>query len=979
MDATSIISRTEFAFPSLAPCYPRKYCIIERQTEELPMPEPSLLPERIFGLSAVDGRRAVRPGEVIHFRFRAKNGSEVATPPALLVLVLPPGWSPLDPLEAEIPSVAPGAEHSVGFRARPDVADATTAQSPIQAALHLDTLVLGSNVIQMRVFGHARLNGPASSVRIEPAEGSGLRVAVTIVNEGDAAARGVRAVVPPPPGFGAEESAIVASVDELAVGGTLSFAYTMAPFGPAAATVCIDDAYVSFEGGRVAMMTSASALLAPDIAPPVIEAERRASRLDLRVRIANDGWVAARDVRCALDLPAGWRVLRGTMRADGAPPAIRRDDESENGVAIALPLVPARGFVDLTVVASASRPRVEGDLTVRCGSHTVTHSIPQVAQRALRIDARPESAFAEPGSVVPVSVDVHNTGETSERISVTLHDQPCWTGELRAGAAAAFVARLTVPGELGDGETLPVAITAAGEDGMLLASARFELRSVDRPWIAIDDVVWEGGQTRVTIRNVGATTARDVRLDGETETLIAALAPGESYSIVVAPAVARASSLVGHDGRTVRIGWDDQAAPVEVAAQLVAAAATRSGERLDVRLRVTGAGEVQRLSVRPRTHAAAVYVAGSTAVNGHAVVDGVEGPPLFTRDGLTLHDIPAGTFVEIGWSLLPRTPGELIVAVDVEANGIALDVEPLAVTIADAPPFGARPNALPFHIDAATVGDFSIAAPYTGEVAVLPASASPTAIDALPAAPDPSGPEAWTLAPPDVHSDDTDAFPESAATVTAWLTLDAVRSAAIVRVLRGARGPGMIGHVPSLAVLFPNAIASGNASLDATFAGASEAIRGIYERLFVKLRIPGYDVTAGDLEDIATRRELLSLLERIGTSGDTHADLDSRADVYVHLDRQRLHAAWNALAHAPLGGPQTLAAVAALLPRFGSGDAAVAVGAYAGALAIAFDAACAMSGDDFTVYLTNSEAPELDSARAIAVAVLDAHNELASP
>jgi len=91
------------------------------------MPEPSLLPERIFGLSAVDGRRAVRPGEVINFHFRAKNGNQVATPPALLVLVLPPGWSPLDKLEAEIPSVAPGAEHSVGFRARPDVADATTA------------------------------------------------------------------------------------------------------------------------------------------------------------------------------------------------------------------------------------------------------------------------------------------------------------------------------------------------------------------------------------------------------------------------------------------------------------------------------------------------------------------------------------------------------------------------------------------------------------------------------------------------------------------------------------------------------------------------------------------------------------------------------------------------------------------------------------------------------------------------------------
>jgi hypothetical protein len=943
------------------------------------MPEPSLLPERIFGLSAVDGRRTVSPGEVIAFRFRAKNGSEVATPPALLVLVLPPGWSPLDPLEADIPSVAPGAEHTVAFRARPDVADATTAHSPIQAALHLERLVLGSNVVHMRVFGHARLNGPASSVRIEPGDDGALRVSVTIVNEGDAAARAVRVVVPPPPGFGAEESAIVAACEELPVAGTLSFAYSMVPLGPAAATVCIDDAYISYDGGRVALTTGLSALLAPEIAPPQIEAQRRASRLDLRVRVANTGWVAARDVNCSLELPAGWRVLRGTMRVDGAPPTIRRDGDSENGVAIALPLVPARGFVDLTLVASASRPRVEGDLTVRCGSHTVTATIPQVVQRALRLDARPDSAFAEPGSVIPVAVDVHNTGETSERVTVTLDTEIAWTGELRAGGAAAFVARLTIPTQLGDGEALPVLVAAAGEDGTRLASAQFDLRAVDRPWLAIDDVVWEGGQTRATIRNVGATTARDVRLDGETEILIAALAPGESHDFVLAPAIARRASIVGHDGRTVPIGWDDQAAPVEVAAQLVTAASARSGERLAVRLRVTGAGAVQSLRIRPRSHTAAVYIAGSTTVNGHAVVDGLEGPPLFTRDGLALHDIPAGTFVEVAWSLLPRTPGELIVGVDLDANGVAVDVSAATVAVSDAPPFGARPNALPFHIDAATVGDFSVAAPYTGEAATLPVATASTGIDALPAAPDPSGPEAWTLAPPDLSAGDTSAFPASRAPVTAWLTLDAVRAASIVRVLRGARGPGLISHVPSLAVLFPNAIATGDASLDATFAGVSEAIRGMYERLFVKLRIPGYDVTPGDLEDATTRRELLALLDRIGTAGDPATGFDPHGDVFVRIDRDRLHAARTALAEAPLGGPQTLAAIAALLPRYGAGDAAVAVGAYAGELSTTFDAACALTHDAFAAYLTSHRAPELDSARAVAVAVLDAHNELASP
>ena len=74
-----------------------------------------------------------------------------------------------------------------------------------------------------------------------------------------------------------------------------------------------------------------------------------------------------------------------------------------------------------------------------------------------------------------------------------------------------------------------------------------------------------------------------------------------------------------------------------------------------------------------------------------------------------------------------------------------------------------------------------------------------------------------------------------------------------------------------------------------------------------------------------------------------------------------------------------MAAIGALLPRFGAGDAAVAVGAYASELATTFDAACAFSHDEFAAYLTSQNSPDLDNARAVAVAVLDAHNELASP
>jgi hypothetical protein len=943
--------------------------------------EPALLPERIFGLSAVDGRRAVRPGEVITFHFRARNSSEIATPPASLVLALPPGWSALGALEVPIPSVPPNGDHTEAFRIRPDVADATTAFSPVQVALHLEGLVLGSNVVTMRVFGKPRLNGPASSVRIDAAEEGALRTSVIVVNEGDAAATDVHVVAPPPPGFIADQNATSASCDDLAVGDTLSFAYVMRPVGPPAANVRINDAFASYDGGRVALVTGVGTLLVAHLAAPEIDAERRANRLDLAIRIANDGWVAARDVRCSVDLPAGWRVLRGTMRADGAPPAVRRDNEIENGVTLSLPLVPARGHVDLTLVASALRPRAEGDITVRCGTHVATCAIPDVEQRALRIDARPETAFAEPGSVVAIAIEAHNTGETVERLTVAVDGRTCWNGELRSGAAAHFEGSVAIPPSVGDGDALDVVLEAQADDGTQLARERFTLRAIDRPWLAVESVVWAGSKTRVTMRNVGATTARDVRIVGEATPLIAALAPGETYAFLVEPAIARSASIAGHDGRSVPIDWDDQAPPVVVAAEIIANATARRGKRFDVRVRLNAAAELQVLRLRPLAHPAALYVAGSSTINGHALVDGVDGSPLFGAEGLALHDIPARTPVELAWSLLPHTPGELIVAVEVAANGDPVALDALVVAIADAPLFGTRPNALPFHIDAATVGDVGAPASIGGDIGDIGEWETPplemtelTGIDAMPAAPDPSGPDVWALAKPDSIPS---VVIETPSIITS-LIIDAGRAAAISRVLRGEAGAGLISHVPSLAVLFPNRIATGDPSFDAAFAALADAVRSVYERLYVKLRIPGYVVRPSDLEDDVTRRDLLQLFVRIRAAGDAPAGALAVGEVHARIDRARIAAASMVLADAPLGGPHTLAAIATLLPRYGSSGVAAAVGAYVRELNATFERACAQSADGFTSYLTHQRVPELDATRAAAVAVLDEHNELAS-
>jgi hypothetical protein len=962
------------------------------------MLDQALLPERIFGLAVVEGRRTVRPGAVVRFRFRARNASELATPTARLSFSLPPGWSSLEPVDAEIPPVRPGGEHVVWFSARPDVADETTAHSRFQAVLHLDDMALGSNVVNVRVTGNARFSMPASGVRIEPATGSRLRVAVDVVNEGDAAARNVRITVPPPPGFEADPQATVATTADLKPGAAFAFAYEMEPVAPASPIVRIDDAAVSFDtfdtSGRVALATGATHLLAPNLLPPDIASIRAATRLDTTIQIANDGWVPARDVRVVVELPAGWRILRGTMLADGAPAAIRRDPGAENGVTIALPFVPARGSVAVSVVSSASRPKTDGSLIVRCGPHAVESPIPDPSNRALRLDARPESPFAIPGLPIPIGVDAFNNGETLENVTVEIDGEVAWRGEIKPGGSAAFVARYVTPAELRDGDVATVHVAALGDDDEHLADATIEVRVVDRPWIAVDEVTVDGGEARVIVRNVGATTAHGLRLEGDADVRIESLAPGESQAIAVGITQTRNAAVVGADGAAVPIGWDVQPAAVAVEADLIVAEAIRAGQRLDIRLRCVAAASLETLRVRPRPHSGAVYVAGSTTVNGYAIVDGVDGPPLLLGDGLSLYDIPAGTIAEISWSLLPRTPGDLIVAVDIEANGAPIDLPDARVRISDAVPFGARPSALPFHIDAATVADPAAAGVLLDPPATIPPATIPAATIPAPA---PSAAPGETSAMPavkDYLSEDMHAerrlierarmaasapaspgtnAPSTAGTFVLQHTLDDVRLASIRRVLRGSRGPGVVGHLPAFAVLLPTAIGA-DPTVNAALGNATDAIRGVYERLFVKLRIPGYDVSPFDLEDNAARRELLAFF-RAASAGTALPPYGS-ADLRVTLTSSALDAARDVLTDAPLGGSATLAAIAGLLPRGGEGGLAP-LGAYVEQLAVELAEARSLTHDAFTSYVTMHRSAALDAARDAAVAALDSPGILA--
>ena len=899
------------------------------------MLDETLLPERIFGLTVVDGHRSVRPGAVVRFRFRARNAGDIASPAARLSLTLPFGWSSLDPLAVEIPAVRPGGEHVVWFAARPDLADESTAVSRFQAVLAVDDMVLGSNVVRVGVTGSARFGAPASGVRIEPGAGVALRVVVDVVNEGDAAARGVRISVPPPLGFRADPAVTVATVAELQPGAAFAFAYEMEPVAPTASNVRIDDAFVAFEGGRAALTTAAPYALTPQLLAPEITSARTATRLSTTIRIANDGWVAARDTRIEIALPAGWRLLRGTILVDGAPAAIRRDAGTDNGVVVTLPFVPARGAVALSVVSSAARARGDGTIAVSCGPLAVTAAIPEPTVRALRLEARPALPSAVPGAPIAVTIDAFNHGETREALTVTLGDCAVWRGELNAGAAVSLTAQHVVSDGCADGDVVSVPVGVVADDGTALAATTIALRALDRPWIAIEDVRFDRGDARVNVRNVGATTARDLFLESDPEARIAALAPGESRAFVVRRRARRDAAIVAAGGMRVPIPCDVDPQPVPLIADVIVPEAVRAGGRLDVRLRCVAAGQLDVVRVRPRPSGGAVYVAGSTTVNGHAIVDGSGGPPLLLGEGLALYDIPPDVAAEIGWSLLPRTPGDLIVAVDLEVNGSRVEVPAAHVHVGAATPFGARPSSLPFHVDAATVGD-----PDRTREAAAPLPSLETTPTAAPR------PEPFLL----------------------YLALDDERSAAIGRVLRGSRGAGIAGHLSAIGVLLPTAIGA-DATVASALESASAAVRGVYERLFVKLRIPGYDLTPFDLEDNAARRELLRFFDAAAT-GVASAPPEG-AGLRVTLTSTAGAATRAALAAAPLGGTSTLTAIAALLPRAAEAPLG-ALGAYVDHLVAALADTCSLAHDDLAKHLVTQRSSALDAARDAAIEALEA-------
>jgi hypothetical protein len=299
---------------------------------------------------------------------------------------------------------------------------------------------------------------------------------------------------------------------------------------------------------------------------------------------------------------------------------------------------------------------------------------------------------------------------------------------------------------------------------------------------------------------------------------------------------------------------------------------------------------------------------------------------------------------------------------------------PVVVRVRGRDAFAPQPAGLRYHVDACVVEPTAVVADLAAELAATESVADALACDASAGTATPSDPFAAFEAPEDTSamlpsavlpfalSPSDDAF-------TFGLPLGEERIDEAARLLDGAPGGGLVAHALALRVFFPQFETSGDPAVAAALDGVRGGLRDLFDRLFVKLRIPGFAVASDDLDDVALRGAMIGLFDLLRTAraGDDRGD-----GATVRIARARASELLAAFAHAPYGAPAVLRALVALMPVRCDGDPllSAALARYACALG---DAVARYDGVPLEIFddaLARASDRALDEARAaLAVAL----------
>lgn len=910
--------------------------------------------EPVLHALAVEPRLA-RPGDTLRVRFRTTNLGAVPSPPGTLVFRLPAGVEALDETQVPVAPVLPGQDVLAEIRARVEAPRADAEPLRFEAVFELSEAQLCTNVCTVTVRSAPCIDGPDSGIFVEPVDRDTIRVRAVIVNAGDGPARALRVVIPPPPGTvrvdgpGPE----IRDVDGLDAGERLTLAFDARIVAPSG-TISGEDAYVAFSDGTRRSIAARNAVtLAPALTAPAIALSASRRRVDVAIEVCNDGWLDACDVPLRVSLPAGLRPMDGTLYVDGSPLTIpARRPNAGAALTIALDRVAARETVRVSFAAFV--PIACPDVVVRAAleEHAAIARCVPVTTRDLRVRAVDAPRTIAAGACATIVMHLVNGGDAPERVRVAATgpleivrvDGPARA--LAPGAAAAAVIVVRAPAGTVDDACLPIALALRDDDGER-ARADVTLTVRNRAWLHVAEAPRrdEGGGVCYVVRNAGSTTAHDLVVqNGDDVRELAPLAPGASVAFSITEPHDDAA-IVAAGCAPVPLPPLDRAAPARIFAAVDAPETSLAGAPFTITAAFAPEDDVERLVIRAAAPDGARYVSGSTRIDGRALLDRAQQSPLAER-GLTLHAVPAGTRIVLAWTLLadPSASGEHVaVTVEYDADGARRSIVSRAIAIRPRDAFGVRPAGLPYHVDACTA-----------DLAQERSAADAPVAPALP----PSG------------------TPLRGDTIVVGFPASPERLAEIARLLRGTEQRQLVAHVLALRALFPDEEMSGSAVLGDALAGARDALRDVFDRLFVKLRIPGFAAVAEDLEDGDLRRSLIALFDRCLDADAPVPGDDAEADgiVTARLTTERVRALLAGFADGPYGAPDMLRALVALVPTRCDDEPllAAALARYTGVLDAELARLQNASAAAFDDALGEACAAALDDARAALLAAIRA-------
>jgi hypothetical protein len=187
---------------------------------------------------------------------------------------------------------------------------------------------------------------------------------------------------------------------------------------------------------------------------------------------------------------------------------------------------------------------------------------------------------------------------------------------------------------------------------------------------------------------------------------------------------------------------------------------------------------------------------------------------------------------------------------------------------------------------------------------------------------------------------------------------------------------GLITHLFAIRTLLPTAFVGLNGEVPGKLAAEREALRGVVDRLFMKMRMPRYALTGKDLEDRAARSALLELVHSLEDAKPTEEVHPGEATVVLEgpVDVAALTPYLARLESDPLGTATPWLILAELLPSaFVEPRGGESMNAYRSALIATFTNVAALPQDEFHRVLSGTQNAALDAGlRNVRTALRDA-------